>query len=1125
MNVRYRNFQFLRVGASVVFVLLGLLVVRCYGQVTAQGQWSALENWPTRAVHATILPDGRVFFVSYYAEALQPHIWDPVSNTFSATAPAPYSLFCAGHAEMADGRVFIAGGHIADFTGYPHVQIYDPFKNTFTQTPDMNSGRWYPTVTSLPNGDVLVVSGDENSNVSVDPLPQVYQVATGTWRNLTSAQLMMPLYPNMLVAPNGKIFNSGPSRTTRYLDTTGTGTWSVVGNMIFTGTRDYGPGLMYDSGKVLEVGGADPPTATAEVIDLTAATPAWKSTSSMHFARRQHNAVILPDGKVLIVGGSSGSGFDNSSAPVLPTEMWDPATGQFTVMASITGYRGYHSTAMLLPDGRVFSAGGNVGGPNAQIFSPPYLSAGARPTISSAPASVGYGQQIFVQTPDAANIANVTWLHVGSTTHTNDQSQRFMHLSFTRTTSGLTMTTPANANLSPPGYYMLFILNATGVPSTAKIIQITANGGSTGNAVGLVTSTAGVPLEGATVTAGGATATTAVDGSYTLTNVTAGAATVTAALTGYANATQTVTINAGTSNTVATLQLAPNNPGTITGSIIDNTGKGIAGAEVTAAGLSVTTDANGAYTFMNVPQGSTAITASANGFQSATETVNVAAGATTVAPVMTLLSNLGNVTGKVTDATGAPLAGASVGFGGGSTVTDASGNFAFSNLPAGTIQLVAALAGYQSVTQNVNVVAGTTTTANFTLVLANASPGTVTGKVTNISGGAALPGATVKWNTTSVVANSTGNYTLTNVSGGVQTITASATGFLPLSSTTTVAGGTNVLNFQLATAGKITVKVTTATGVAVNAASVTITGGVILTTVTGTTNTSGVFTTNWIPVGSYTVTAANSGSKSATVTAGQTSTVTLVQGTATGTITGTVTNSSSGAPIAGAAVSGGGVSTTTAADGTYMLANVTAGSVTVSASSSGFQSATQAVTVTAGATAVANFALTVATQPVTGSITGKITNISNGAALSGAAVTWQGTTVASNSTGIYSITGVTPGTQTVTASANGFLANSAPATVVSGAVTTLNLPLATAGKITVKTLTPAGAVVAGSTVTIKGGVIATTVTGTTSSTGIFTTNWIPVGSYTITVAKTGHTTQSKSATVTSGQTASVTFNF
>ena len=288
---------------------------------------------------------------------------------------------------------------------------------------------------------------------------------------------MQALYPLMFVAPNGKVIHAGPEPVSRYLDTTGTGTWTRLAARNFNAWRDYGPGVMYETGKILVVGGADPPTATAENIDLNVATPAWAMTGSMQFARRQHNAVVLPDGKVFIVGGSSGPGFDDYSNPVLPTEMWDPATGQFTVMPSIAVYRGYHSTAMLLPDGRVLSAGGNVGGANAQLYSPPYLFNGARPTISSVPTNVGYAQTVFVGTPDAASITKIAFIRMPSVTHTFDESSRYMHLEFTQSTGGLKVITPANGNLAPPGYYMLFILNASGVPSVAKIINIGQNGG------------------------------------------------------------------------------------------------------------------------------------------------------------------------------------------------------------------------------------------------------------------------------------------------------------------------------------------------------------------------------------------------------------------------------------------------------------------------------------------------------------------------------------------------------------------------------------------------------------------------------------------------------------------------
>jgi hypothetical protein len=877
--VRYECSHAVR-GASAFVLLLYVLAVavRCNAQATTQGQWSAVANWPTRAIHTTLLPDGRVLFISYYSESLQPHIWDPVSNTFTTTAASAYALFCSGHTQLADGRVFLVGGHIADYTGYPHVQIYDPASNGFTAMPDMNTGRWYPTTTLLPNGDVLVVSGDINSNTNVNSLPQVFQTATSTWRNLTTAQLSQPLYPSMLVAPNGQVFNAGPSRQSRYLNTAGTGAWSNVAVLNFGGFRDYGPAMMYDSGKVLVVGGADPPTATAEIIDLNAATPAWQFTGSMHFPRRQHNAVILPDGTVLIVGGSSGSGFDNSSTPVLPAEMWNPATGQFTVMASIATYRGYHSTALLLPDGRVLSAGGNVGGPNAQLFSPPYLFAGARPGIASAPTSASYGQTVFVGTPDAASISQVTLLRAGSTTHTNDMSQRFMRLGFTKTSTGLNVTMPANANLAPPGYYLLFILNGTGVPSVGSMVQISSSAVTNGTVTGTVTNTSGAPIQGASVSSGGNGAITGADGGYTL-QVPAGSANLTAALAGYQNASETVTVTAGATTQAATLQIQPVNPGNVTGRVVDSNSAALSGASVNASGLNTITAADGSYALNNLPAGQTTIRASLTGFQSGSTTVTVVAATTTAAPPITLVSGSGSITGTVRNASGAAIAGASVGYGGGTATTDANGNYTLTGVPVGTVQLVASASGFQSVTQSVTVSGGATSTANFTLATAPAG-GTVTGKITNVSNGASLSGATVRWSGGSTTTNTSGIYTLTNVAAGTQNITASATGYLARTLAVGVtAGATSTLNIPIATAGKISVKVVTSTGAAVSGATVTIKGGVISTTVSGFSGSTGVFITNWIPVGTYTVTVAKSGfttqNKTATVSSGVTTSLTF----------------------------------------------------------------------------------------------------------------------------------------------------------------------------------------------------------------------------------------------------------
>ena len=870
-----------RRGASAFVILLLFVVavaVRSNAQASTQGQWSAVANWPTRAVHVTLLPDGRVFFVSYYDESLHPNIWDPVSDTFTATAASSYRIFCAGHTTLADGSVFIAGGHIADYTGYPHAVIFNPATNGFTSVPDMNTGRWYPTVTTLPNGDVLVVSGDINSNTKVDALPQVFQMSTKTWRNLTTAQLSQPLYPNMLVAPNGKVFNGGPGRQSRYLNTAGTGSWSNVAVLNFGGSRDYGPSVMYDVGKVLDVGGSDPPTATSEIIDLNATTPAWKFTGSMHFPRRQHNAVILPDGKVFIVGGSKAGGFDTSTSPVLPTEMWDPATGEFTLMASIAVYRGYHSTALLLADGRVLSAGGNVGGSNAQLFSPPYLFAGTRPSIASAPVSAGYGQTVFIGTPDASSIKKVTLLREASVTHTNSMSQSFQSLSFTTTSTGLNVTMPANANIAPPGYYMLFILNGSGVPSVASIIQVSATAAAVGTITGKVTNTAGAPIAGASVSSGGNGAITGSDGGYTL-QVPGGTSTVTAALAGYQSASESVTVTAGQSTQAATLQIQPINPGNVSGTVVDGNGQPLSGAIVSAAGLTTSTAADGSYALNNLPAGSTTIKASLTGFQSGLTTVTVVAATTTAAPAITLVSGSGSITGSVKTTAGAAIADASVGFGGGTATTDANGNYTLNGVPVGTVQLVASASGFQSVTQSVTVSGGSTSTANFTLAAAPAG-GTVTGKITNASSGAIVTGVTVSWSGGSTTSNTSGIYTLTNVTAGTQNITAAKTGYLSRTLAVGVTGGaTSTLNIPIATAGKISVKVVTSSGAVVSGATITIKGGVISTTVSGLSSSTGIFTTNWIPIGTYTVTVAKSGftaqSKTTTVSSGVTTSLTF----------------------------------------------------------------------------------------------------------------------------------------------------------------------------------------------------------------------------------------------------------
>jgi uncharacterized membrane protein len=495
-NVRYA-FAILSVAVLVVLFSLASPPAAAQNPATV-GQWSSVQSWPVEAIHLNLLPNGKVMFWGGYDTSTTPYIWDPITNTLTAAAAAPYPLFCAGHVQLADGELIVLGGLAegAGVNGVAYAWSYNYSTNTWETLPDMNQGRYYPTATTLPNGNVLVTAGI--ATTGNDTLPQIWDVPTWSWINLSSANLSLPTYPEMFVAPNGNVFNSGPTPLTRYLNLTangGTGAWSTVATTNAATMRDYGPAVMYSPGQILIVGGGRPPLATAETINLNAATPTWSYTGSMAYPRRQTNATILADGTVLVTGGSSNGcvagttcsssnvAFDDYTNPVYPAELWNPATGTFTVMASITRYRGYHSTALLLPDGRVVSAGGdkscaNQGTgvclfPSAEIYSPPYLFQGPQPTITSAPASVTYGQTFFVQTPNAASITQATWIRLSTVTHTFNESQRINFLSFSQDPNGqgLDVTAPANSNLAPPGYYMLFILSS-GVPSVAAIVQI-----------------------------------------------------------------------------------------------------------------------------------------------------------------------------------------------------------------------------------------------------------------------------------------------------------------------------------------------------------------------------------------------------------------------------------------------------------------------------------------------------------------------------------------------------------------------------------------------------------------------------------------------------------------------------
>ena len=434
----------------------------------AGGQWSAPFDWPVVAVHLSLLPNGKVLSLGKVGT---PQLWNPSDGSFAATS-SPALLFCSGQTLLADGRLLIAGGHISDDHGLPNVTYYSYSSGTWSSGAPMAKGRWYPTTTMMGTSEVVILAGRDQNGAEVTT-PEVWK--NGVLRQLTGAKYQIPYYPRAFLAPNGKLFVAGERQTSRYLSLSGSGSWSNSATRKF-GVRDYGAAVMYDDGKILYVGGGRS-TNTAEIIDLNAASPAWQWTGSMAYARRHLNATVLPTGDVLVTGGVGGTAFNDLTAGVHAAELWSPATGQWTTLASSIVTRGYHATSLLLPDGRVLHTGSGDGADDprelsGEIFSPPYLFAGARPAIQSAASTLTYGTTFAVQSAQAASITKISLIRLGSVTHAFDMNQRYRTLPFTVSGTTLTVTAPTNKNRTPPGHYMLFLVNGSGVPSVAKIVRI-----------------------------------------------------------------------------------------------------------------------------------------------------------------------------------------------------------------------------------------------------------------------------------------------------------------------------------------------------------------------------------------------------------------------------------------------------------------------------------------------------------------------------------------------------------------------------------------------------------------------------------------------------------------------------
>jgi len=448
-----------------------------------QGAWSAPftpggVDPRVIGVHSVLMYTGKVLLFGNLRPTVG-YVYDPATGAATETNP-PADVECGAMEALQDGRILIVGGHAKGARGINNIMLFNPVTLTWTAQPASPLGRYYPTATRLPDGRILIsggfdMSGAANPNVEVwTPPPAGSSVGT-----LTKVGGPHPsgLYPHQWVLPDGRVLEV-TSRSTSILNTS---TWTWTSYAKPKGQHGSGegavllPGSASGSTKVMLIGGLNggktsgKAVASVETFDAANPTAGWTPMASLPQARAHMSPVLLPDGSLLGLGGNSTGNFGGAIYPAL---RYNPASSSWETLASQVERRGYHSSGVLLPDGRVLSAGdtGTGGGGNLdEILSPPYLFAGAPPAISAAATAAAHGASFSITTPYTTSRAVL--MAPGSSTHTVDFSERVIPLTTTPAAGGLTAVAPS-ATVALTGWYMLFLVNSSGVPSTARWIHI-----------------------------------------------------------------------------------------------------------------------------------------------------------------------------------------------------------------------------------------------------------------------------------------------------------------------------------------------------------------------------------------------------------------------------------------------------------------------------------------------------------------------------------------------------------------------------------------------------------------------------------------------------------------------------
>lgn len=474
------------------------------------GRWSTPFTIPVAGITAVLLNTGKVLFWTYDPAHYQDpdasnigvsYLWDPASRTghFLTT---PENIWCGGQTLLADGRVFLAGGNLRfpdprapdgerGWKGALSTYTFNPATAAFIKQPDMSAGRWYPTVTQLADNSAIITSGyDETGSQRVNPaierfMPSPAIDGVGTLAAVGNKNTT-GLYPFQYLLPSGAMLQAGPERSNAWLLAPGSWSWSRLPHMLYD-HEAYGNGIIYTDASVLPVSqivtiaGGKTGASNNESLDGFDPAAGWHDYPKWNVQRHNANTVILPDGKLLTVGGNSAR--DNYGGTLFSAELYSgPANDVNGAWIEVDPNRipaAYHSSAILLPDATVLlseddrSATVKPDAHRMQVYSPPYLFRGPRPTLG-APAVLRLGQSFGITAglPVSRSIVSAVLIAPAAVTHGNDMHQRFIKLAITVSGGAITATVPAPAALVPPGYYMLFIVDSAGVPSTGSFVRV-----------------------------------------------------------------------------------------------------------------------------------------------------------------------------------------------------------------------------------------------------------------------------------------------------------------------------------------------------------------------------------------------------------------------------------------------------------------------------------------------------------------------------------------------------------------------------------------------------------------------------------------------------------------------------